>query len=460
MKIGSIAANAKLALQDRSGNVAMIFAFLAIPIIGLIGLAADFGMENNIKNRMQAILDAATLSGISQLAGGYDAESIASAQLGDQFQKLGLSPTVSVTVNPHEGTIRATAETKVSTLFMGLLGQPEVTVRATSTAVAGAGGPMDVAIAFDTTYSMVGEKLSHSQDAAKGMVDLLFKMPGSAEKNPNMKVALVPFASYVNIGLSNRSASWISGADDTTGPDEYCHTDYEQLVVPVPVTYDCPTDGVPGTCSYDDYNDYSRPIGPPVCVPNEHVWHGCVGSQPSPHDANVAASASNQVPALLDVWCSQELTRLSDDPAAIKSSISALSASGETYIAPGILWGWRVLSDDPAGPFHDGGPAATTRKRMILMTDGANTHSARYPDHEGSDVAAANAKVREVCASMKAAHVQIYAIAFDVTDTTIKDLLAECSSGPPFYYDANTMDEMEKAFKKIAKELTATRLVK
>ena len=94
------------------------------------------------------------------------------------------------------------------------------------------------------------------------------------------------------------------------------------------------------------------------------------------------------------------------------------------------------------------------------VADGSNTHSAQYPDHEGSDVAAANQKVRDVCSSMKAAHVQIYAIAFDVTDTGIKDLLAECSSGPPYYYNANTMEEMEKAFKKIGRELTATRLVK
>lgn len=457
MTFGSMTLKAKAALQDRSGNVAMIFAFMAIPIIGFIGLATDYGMESNLKNRMQGILDSAALNGVAQLSGGPDAEAVASALLADQFQKLGISPSVSVTVNSREGTIRTTAETKVSTLFMGLLGQPEVTVSASSTAVAGAGGPMDVAIAFDTTFSMDGDKLTHSQLAAKDMVDLLFKVPGSSEKNPHMKVGLVPFASYVNVGLSNRGASWLTGSDDVAGPD-WCRDTYEQIASHTE-TYDCSLDGTPRTCTYDTTDDYSRPNGT-VCTPTTRTWHGCVGSQPSPNDAHVGATAANPVPALLDTWCTSELTRLSDDPATVKQAISDTTADGETYIAPGILWGWRVLSDDGSGPFHDGGPAATTRKRLILMTDGTNTHSARYPDHEGSDVAAANQKVKDVCASMKAAHVQIYAIAFDVTDTTIKDLLAECSSGPPYYYDANTMEEMEKAFKKIGRELTATRLVK
>jgi hypothetical protein len=123
---------------------------------------------------------------------------------------------------------------------------------------------------------------------------------------------------------------------------------------------------------------------------------------------------------------------MSQDPTVIKSAVNAMQAGGETYIAPGLLWAWRLLAPPSgSGPFGDGAPYGSIKKTIILMTDGANTHSPRYPDHEGTDVVLANKLTAQVCQNAKAQNIVIYTIAFEVTDQTIKDLLSQCSSGPP-----------------------------
>ena len=448
-------------LRDRTGNVSMIFALVAIPVLGMLGLAIDFGRETHIKDRMQAVLDAAVLSVVMDQSGSANPNETASQNLQAEFQREGFSPMVSIVADRNAGTVSATASVRMNTLFMGLLSQSSVVVEAKSSAITGAGGPMDVAIAFDTTGSMAGSKMSAAQTAAGDLVDLLYKLPGTSAPNPAMRVGLVPFTYYVNVGLGNRNASWMSVPQDSTSSYNDCPNSWPQLTTPVHYTQTCSADGTPYDCSYDDWNDYNQtPTSTCTTVTDTHQWHGCAGSQASPADAGVAATAANPVPGLIDTWCAAELIRLSNDPVTVKTAITGMAPGGETYIAPGLLWGWRVLSDDGSSPFRDGGPKATHRKRLILMTDGANTHSANYPDHEGSDVVAANLKTKQVCDNIKADGVQIYSIVFDVTDPTIKQLLADCSSGPPFYYDANTTAEMENAFKKIGHELTMTHLTK
>jgi hypothetical protein len=134
-----------------------------------------------------------------------------------------------------------------------------------------------------------------------------------------------------------------------------------------------------------------------------------------------------------------------------------MTANGETYIAPGLLWGWRLLSHNP--PFADGLPAGSAKKILVLMTDGANTYSASYPEHHNTDVAAANDKLAKVCAAAKTGGLTLYTIAFQVTDTTIQNVLSQCATGVPYYYNAQTNADLQAAFTSIGAQLTNLRLV-
>lgn len=61
-------------LRDRRGNVAMIFAFAAIPLTGMVAGAVDFQMGVSERAQMQDALDAATLEIMSRAATGTRAD--------------------------------------------------------------------------------------------------------------------------------------------------------------------------------------------------------------------------------------------------------------------------------------------------------------------------------------------------------------------------------------------------
>src|SRR5262245_61010312 len=46
---------------DRRGNVAIIFAFAAFPLLGFVGVAIDYSRANAVKVKLQAAMDAAGL---------------------------------------------------------------------------------------------------------------------------------------------------------------------------------------------------------------------------------------------------------------------------------------------------------------------------------------------------------------------------------------------------------------
>lgn len=94
------------------------------------------------------------------------------------------------------------------------------------------------------------------------------------------------------------------------------------------------------------------------------------------------------------------------------------------------------------------------------MTDGANTKSPRYPDHWGSDAGLANQLTTELCTAIKADQITVFTIAFDVTDTTIKNILQSCATTSTNFFDAANSSQLSDAFAQIGNAITALRLQK
>ena len=188
--------------------------------------------------------------------------------------------------------------------------------------------------------------------------------------------------------------------------------------------------------------------------PVHHTWNGCVGSRKPVVDLNVTASFSTPIPGLIDTWCNAPLVRLTMDTSAIKAQVDGLWANGETYIAAGLMWGWRVLT--PLPPFADGVGASTnppTRKIMVLMTDGENTKSQIDTNHEGGDTVASDAAMASLCTSIKADNIDLYMIAFTVTNATTKARLQACASDVGHFYDAADGPALQHAFQQIGGSL-------
>lgn len=448
---------------DRGGNAATMFALSLVPIIGMVGFAVDYSNANRIKAQLQNTLDSAALAGAQAVARNDPNPSAVVTQfVSSSFRANGLVPTVSVAVQ-NTGSVTVNASVVVPNYFMKFVGTPNSTVLANSQATYGS-GKLEVALVLDVTYSMTGTKLSTAQAAANNLIDTLFALPDAASR---VKIGLVPFTYYVNVGTTYAGATWLTSTAPVSTPVTYSSTTctgaatYSTTLTPAT----CTSDGVPYDCSY--YAQLTPATGCSTTTSSgtwTYTWNGCVGSRNSPLDLTDTVALTNPVPALVTdstkTWsysCANPLQRLTTDSAGLKSQVNALVAQQETFIAPGLLWGWRVLSPNP--PFADGAAYNTsTKKAIVLMTDGANTHSPYYPDHEDTNVTTANNITTQTCAAIKAQNIAIYAIAFQVTDVTIKGILQNCATSVSYYYDATTLASLTNAFASIGQQMTALRL--
>lgn len=446
----------------RDGSVAIVFGVAAVPIVAMLGAGVDYARVVSYRSALQEAVDAAALAGVTAQRDGKDATKAAKSFMAMKYGEGVGSATTTVTPDPNAGKVTVRGQLQVPTTLLKMVSPHAVTISATATASQSAGDkPAEIVIALDTTGSMAGSKMTTAQNAANDLVEKLFSQPNAST---NMRVGLVPFDVYVNVGTRYRGVNWLTNtANYSTKNPDACWNTYPDAKKTGSVwhTRTCYNDGMPYDCSgYDDTWDYGSPKQ--VCGPqadSTYVWNGCVGSQPSPYDVGDIANASNPVPGLYNTDCSSPLVRLTNDKSSIKSQISGLSAARETYIAPAVTWSWRLLSPD--GPFTGDAKAyGAANKTVVLMTDGANTRAPSYPRHDSTDANLADTRLRQVCANLKAKGISIFTIAFAVTDANIKNTLANCSSGPPFYYDAQSEAALTTAFATIASQLTAVRLTR
>lgn len=454
---------------DRSGAAAVIFAITLLPIALAIGAAIDYSANTRMRAMLTSSLDSAALSvAVGQVSGQNITQN--SATLSRAVKKaleaaLGTSvATSTIHVSAYvdnDGALASTASVAIPTNFMRLVGVNQMTVTAQSTVTLPA-GPVELAMVLDTTGSMAGAKIAALKTAATDLTNTLFSVPNASS---NVKVGVVPFSDYVNIGLADRNASWLTGAQDytvpatgscTTQPNMVCTGGYQT------VTGTCTNDGASYSCSWQNCLGYTQQGTYQSCPSaTTHTWRGCVGSRAFPADVQGQAdraNAGNPVPAQLDRNCATPLQRLTSNQALVQTAINNLTANGETYIAPGLLWGWRVLS--PFTPYADGAAYnSRTRKYIVLMTDGFNTHSPNYPNHEGTDTTTANSLTAQTCASIKAQKITIFTVAFQVTDPTIKNILQACATSASGYYDSASAADLQAAFQSIGNAITQVRIL-
>jgi Mg-chelatase subunit ChlD len=452
---------------NNSGSVAILFAISVTVVVGVAGLAIDFARGQSTKDALQQDLDATVMYvGAEALKRpqGVDVQALANTYFhGLNRGKLARGPVRLIISQPDAITFSGTAEATVPTALMKLFGFGSLSIKVSSESQIGQ-QPVEFALVLDNTMSMDGSKITALKSAATDLVDTVYR---GVNADQYVKVSVVPFADYVNVGTSHRNNLWMSVPADTTSTQNVCQDVQEATVVPGSchdVTYNYTQDGVPKTgtetqCSYT----YGPPVNQCSNVTTTHTWHGCAGSRNYPwntKDENYAI----KVPGIMDVWCPNELTPLTNQVATVKTAISDMFPTGDTYIPAGLMWGWAALSKSaPYDQAEDVRNGQRVRKIMVLMTDGFNTLSPSVPydgTHNGSDTAKANTYTAELCTNIKAAGIEIYSVAFAVTDLTVKGILENCASNSSNFYDASNEAALQTAFQKIAADFSPLKLTR
>lgn len=464
--------------RDEAGQIAVTFALVLVPILLAIGASIDISQAMTARTRLGEALDSAGLA-VASTVGLQDAQktALASKFLYANYPGTEIGTVTELTVtsvtSPAPG-VRLTGTSRVKTSFMGLVGVSSLDVNVNVEVVSEAKS-LDVVLVLDTTGSMSGTKITTLKKAATDLANKL--MVGNT-----VKIGVVPFARYVNIGLGNRNIPGVSVPADTTscttvnqnvktctGSISYTGT-CSKNVNPQPAT--CYNDGAPYTCTkYDTVTYPCTKTTPTGCttkvVPKtsctSQTWNGCVGSRPPPNNATDSNFGSVNLPGLMNISCSKPIVRLTNSKVSVTSSIAGLTATDNTYIPAGLSVGWHVLS--PGIPFTDATPNngnLITRRAMVLMTDGDNTVSltGTGPLHNAASRPAADAVTSSLCTQIKADGVEVYTVAFQITDTATKNMIRNCASSPANYFDASDPVKLLAAFENITMALSNLRLTR
>ncbi|MCX5478794.1 pilus assembly protein [Kaistia geumhonensis] len=483
----------KLFRRDRRGNVAVIFGLAAIPVVAATGVAIDYGRTAMAHSHLADTLDAAVLA-VGSKPTMTDA---AATTLVNDWLSAKLTDDSTIkdwkidSLTQKDGKVTVTASANVPTTLTNIIGVESMPISVLSEAIRSV-NKLEVALVLDTTDSMSGTKITALKTAAKSLVSKI-----TADAKADVKIAVVPYGSTVNVGLANRSQPWVSvPADYSSTSTPTCTTQTTKKVCDnTTTTYSCTKykDGVPytATCSTTaSTNCRTVTLDPPVtscstATTTNYKWNGCVGSPKYPDnvkDDNPARVYPGFVFSTTSgdyKRCPTQFTPLTSTVSTVNAAIDAMTTKDidQTFLPAGLAWGFNVIS--AATPITDAAAYDTTgrnlnpTKAIVLMTDGLNTSKV---DSAGKHVASNNSDgspnstqgntyTAELCANIKAKNIELYTVAYALPDTvtgaaTAKAMLQACATSANNYFDAQDATALLAAFGQIAEDMNNLRLTR
>jgi Flp pilus assembly protein TadG len=326
--------------RDTRGAIIPIFAVAITLLAFTVGIAVDYSRAYTSRSAVQTALDAAVFAAArsSVLQGAEPNAAVQQFFNKTAIKKYGVTISQLSGAKRSDGVFEGVAVGSVKTSFLGIAGDKDLAINVKSEVIYGFNS-LEVALVLDATNSMSGTKFTTMKTAAKDLVDTLYATPEASKK---VKVAVVPFARYVNVGTGNRYASWIDVPADYSETNNVCSTtkpviDKQGCRIE---TGNATNDGVPYTYTYEVCDSYTYGPEETNCSDqtSNYTWNGCVGSRHHPLNTKDDGYGS-RIPGLLNTWCPSALSPLSKSKLSIKSDIDAMTTSGDTYIPSGLIWG-------------------------------------------------------------------------------------------------------------------------
>ncbi|AOG05134.1 von Willebrand factor type A domain protein [Bosea sp. RAC05] len=480
--------------RDESGATVTMFAFAGVAVICMAGAVVDYGRLSKAHSGLQAATDSAALA--AARLPSKDAATMRAAA--DKFFIANTSGMAGQNIQitkfdfqESSGTVTIESSGVLDTTLMSIIGFTTMGFSSRSAALKEVTGTVEMALVLDNTWSMSdsagggGSKITVLKSAAKNLINTILAQGGT-----NVKIGIVPFADYVNVGVGNRNQAWMSVPADystttTTPAVPYnCKTISTKQVCTkgAPKTCTSTTDGVvstydctPQTCVQQPITPYQSCSGPTPAktTVTNYKWYGCVLSRKTGELRLNDSEPTSPYTGFLGTSqrCLNPIVPLTSDKAVLTSAIDNLIINiggykPSTYIPGGLIWGVNVLS--PTAPFAEAKAYDTAnkmpRKAMVLMTDGANTMYFRASDgtHQNATnnghVTTTNVDTTKICDYAKSKKIEVFTVAFAVTDVAAKTMLQGCATSAGHYYDATDAAALTAAFQSIGQSLTSLRL--
>lgn len=191
-----------------SGSVAVIFGITAAVIFGAAGMAVDFINASSVRTSLQQALDSAVLAAASaQVKNEHEAEEVITEFMASNWTEKYPNIDAEIKQSVTDEVVTGTASVQIPTLITGLLGINSMDIAVTSSATIST-PTIEVAMVIDNSSSMKTH-LNQLQRALTAVVDTL--APDGTD--PDVTFAVIPYSTYVNVGLSNKNQSWMSFAE-------------------------------------------------------------------------------------------------------------------------------------------------------------------------------------------------------------------------------------------------------
>ncbi len=488
-------------LGDRSGNVGMMFALLAIPLSAACGLAVDMGRIYHVNMATQGALDAAAL------AAGRTAQVEKSDTLAKAFKTASayfdqakpsdvVISTIAFAPNSQQTSFKVTATSWVRTPFMSVLnilsyknsedeapnvckGNYYACVKVVTSATAeiclncsdtGAGNAddgknLEISMMLDVTGSMKGQPLSDMQAAAKDLIDIVI---WNDQSKYTSRVAIAPFSAAINVGDDYFTA--MTGKADDPDPDgdgyNYPSSCYDAK------TGKLITSGKSSCVGKSQYKakTYSR------CVVERGggTLNGFKSGVANPDTATDAAPTNtatflptwNDATGTTSTSCNPSATivPLTTDREKLKTAIDGFKASGYTAGQLGTAMAWYLISPNwknvwPKASEPTPYGTAKVDKIAVLMTDGVyNTLQGQSYGDNSTEATTALNQAKALCTGMKGKSITVYTVGFNLDSTAAKNMLKSCATSNDHYYDTSGGDALKAAFRDIALKISKLRL--
>lgn len=214
--------------QDQRGNVAILFAFTAIPLIGLLGGAVDVTRHQRYKADLLSAMDATAIALVRQGdLSDAKADEFVNSYIAPMLPGQGSDRTLHMqrfNAIGIEGGYRVVSDGYMDTAFLPIVGISDMALDL-ETEVVASGGKYEIALALDNTGSMQNHgRIGALRDAATQLVDDLYGKDGAKDR---VKMALIPFVTAVNIKAQGKfDMSWI----DPIGSEDYFHVNFDKPV--------------------------------------------------------------------------------------------------------------------------------------------------------------------------------------------------------------------------------------